>query len=148
MLKDFEEEMGDLAETALSTAEKKTLRGAARDRLAKEKKSVAEAFGDQPYEVHHRVGLEYAHRFPDMDINDVDNLVALDPAVHKRVSAAWSYFRKTGKDNTAEAVKKVSKIVDDEFGGWFDDVAEEGIEEQLEAAFQESVSRIDKLVRT
>lgn len=134
----LEERLTDMAETALNEEEKDALRRAARSRIKKARAEVIAEFqaaGKTP-DVHHKIGLEYAHLFPDKDINELDNLTVLDELVHDRISNVWVKFKKAAKEKevSADAVKKVSKRIDDEFGDWYDQVVDEHIKGDLLAA--------------
>lgn len=75
----------------------------------------------RPWQVHHRVGLEYAHLYPDVDINSVDNLVGLDGVVHSRVSALWTSFRAKFPANsvTTKQIDEMAGIIDKKFGQFY-----------------------------
>lgn len=112
---------------ALTDNEKKALRAQAfNKRYPAARASATQAFeqakrAGRDWQVHHRVGLEYAHLYPDMDINAVDNLIGLDDVVHSRISALWTTFRAKFPANkvTTKQIDQMAEIIDDEFAQWY-----------------------------
>ncbi|WP_224250047.1 hypothetical protein [Hyalangium gracile] len=47
--------------------------------------------------IHHRCPLEYAHLFPEKDINAAENLAMVTQNVHKRIDALWTRFRQASE---------------------------------------------------
>ncbi|CAN5706161.1 hypothetical protein BH11PSE1_BH11PSE1_25700 [soil metagenome] len=75
----------------------KILRGQARARYARANNLPAK---DMAAQVHHSRPLEWAHRFPDLDPNELANLWALRPVVHNIATRAWSAFKASLKGRT------------------------------------------------
>ncbi len=77
------------------------------------------------YDVHHLIPLEYAHLFPELDINAVANLKALGKPVHKGINKMWNVFRKeAGNMASPEQVQQMADITQRHFGRWFNKVYE------------------------
>jgi hypothetical protein len=94
------------------------------------------------YPVHHRRPLEYAHRFPDQDVNAAENLVLAQKPVHDRINALWTKFRNAHAEATAQEVEQVASIIDRHFESWCNrvDVPKElpsALKEAEEAALRE-----------
>jgi hypothetical protein len=105
----------------LSISEKESLRGAARRYYKKLHTRVHEAMRLKgSYEVHHRRPLEYAHFFPDEDINAPANLRSVGEEVHQHISTVWTEFRHARTDASAAEVEKMVALVDEHFGRWYD----------------------------
>jgi RHS repeat-associated protein len=66
------------------------------------------------FQIHHRIPLEWAHLFPRLNPNNIDNLMALPPAVHERVNAIWTWFRNAlgGQRPTQQQVLNVVRSID------------------------------------
>jgi hypothetical protein len=69
--------------------------------------------------IHHRCPLEYAHLFPDKNINAAENLALVTLSVHKRIDALWTKFRRARPAATAEEVQAASRVIDSHFGPWY-----------------------------
>jgi hypothetical protein len=99
-------------------------------------------------EVHHRVGLEYAHMFPERDPNAIDNLIGLDKFVHRQISHVWTAFRAASKDKkvTRATVDKVAKSIDDEFAAYYDTpFDEDAMVDGVMAAFHRAESEVKNI---
>lgn len=84
------------------------------------------------YDVHHLIPLEYAHLFPELDINVAANLKALGRPAHEGVNKMWNAFRMKASDTaTPEQVKKMMAITEQHFGRWFNKVYEPGQSDAL-----------------
>ncbi|MCY1080152.1 hypothetical protein [Archangium lansingense] len=95
------------------------------------KQLLRDADGNQ-YDVHHLVPLEYAHLFPELDINAAVNLKALGKPAHEGVNKMWNLFRiKAGDSANPEQVKKMVAITEQQFGCWFNKVYEPGQSDAL-----------------
>jgi hypothetical protein len=70
--------------------------------------------------VHHRIPLDFAHFFPALDINRADNLVAVEPRVHRLINKVWSvYPKRAGAGASSAEVDAVEKIINRNFGQWY-----------------------------
>jgi hypothetical protein len=58
------------------------------------------------YEVHHRRPLEYAHLFPESDINASANLKGVGEEVHQHINSIWTEFRSRRPHASPEEVDK------------------------------------------
>jgi hypothetical protein len=84
------------------------------------------------YDIHHLIPLEYAHLFPELDINAAANLKALGTPVHKKINNVWTSFRAAlGNDATPQQVQQVADITQRHFAGWFNKVYEPGQSDAL-----------------
>ncbi len=72
-------------------------------------------------DVHHRIPLEWAHKFPNADPNRAANLVGVGRAHHPAINKAWPDFKTTlgGRDPTAAEVMEKALEIDKQFGGGF-----------------------------
>jgi hypothetical protein len=112
-----------LASAKLSPGAKDELRKLAREDFARLHpdliKKLKEVL-DDPFHVHHRIPLDFAHFFPSRDINAMDNLVAVEPSVHRLINKVWAeYTQRAGARVTATEVEAVEKIVKKHFGRWY-----------------------------
>lgn len=113
-----------LIEAPLTTAEKDTLRGRMATRFGATKPGVDAVFqaAKRGYQIHHRMPLEWAHKFPGIDANAGKNLIGLETEVHKGVNAVWTRLRNTAPAGKVDGnvVSRVMDIVDKHFGKWYD----------------------------
>jgi hypothetical protein len=88
--------------------------------------AVLKGDGGRRYDVHHLIPLEYAHLFPELDINAAANLKALGKPVHEGINKMWNAFRNKVAGSTAspEQVKEMVAITQRHFGRWFNKVYE------------------------
>jgi hypothetical protein len=103
--------------------------------------------GDQGrrYDVHHLIPLEYAHLFPELDINAAANLKALGKPAHEGINKIWNAFRMEAGDMASpEQVKKMVAITQQHFGRWFNKVYEPG---QSDALLEKATAAALKDVR-
>jgi hypothetical protein len=75
-------------------------------------------------QVHHRIPLEWAHLFPNMNPNRIENLKLIPKDIHQGpdgVNAAWTAFRNSlgGKQPTAQQVLDKAAEIDARFGSHF-----------------------------
>jgi len=85
-------------------------------------KLLRDADGNR-YDIHHLIPLEYAHLFPDLDINAAANLKALGKPAHEGINKMWNLFRiRAGDTATPEQVKKMVATTERHFGRWFNEV--------------------------
>jgi len=114
----------DLIEAPLAQAEKDTLRGRMATRFGAAKPGVNGLFqaANRSYQIHHRMPLEWAHRFPGVDANAGKNLIALETEVHQGVNAIWTRLRNTAPAAKVDGnvVSRVMDIIDKNFGKWYD----------------------------
>jgi len=69
--------------------------------------------------VHHRCPLEYAHLFPEYDINASGNLVMITQKVHQRIDALWTKFRRARPHATSREVEAAVRTIDEPFQPWY-----------------------------
>jgi hypothetical protein len=74
--------------------------------------------------VHHRIPLEWAHLFPELNPNRIGNLKLVPEQIHQGadgVSAAWTQFRNSlgGRTPTAQEVLDKAAEIDARFGQHF-----------------------------
>ncbi|HYO72152.1 MAG TPA: hypothetical protein VEU33_39375, partial [Archangium sp.] len=105
----------------LDTDLKNALREEARGYYAKLYPQFAEILEKQGkmLPIHHRRPLQYAHLFPDENINAAENLTMLQKYVHQQVNFLWVRFRKARPNPTADEVRRVAQIIDRQFGPWY-----------------------------
>ncbi len=115
------EGLEQLVHKPLSRGEKETLREAARRHYKMLRPDLKAVMNAQPYDhpVHHRRPLEYAHLFPDEDVNAAENLVMLRKPVHERINALWNRLRQARSDVTAQDVELVARKIDERFKPWY-----------------------------
>ncbi|WP_309893401.1 hypothetical protein, partial [Archangium sp.] len=75
--------------------------------------------GGKELPIHHRRQLEYAHLFPDEDINAGENLAVVQDYVHKKINFLWGRFRRARPNATADEVKRAAEIIDGHFESWY-----------------------------
>lgn len=101
----------------------------------------------RPYPVHHRFPLEYAHIDPELDVNAVSELVAVEQEVHNAIGNIWTRFRSVNTVATPADIKAVMGIVDRRFGRWYNTVYTRTSEyAQLQAAEQAALAEVDTLI--
>ncbi len=77
----------------------------------------------RPYDVHHRIPLEYAHLFPGLDINSPANLTAVGQPIHHGINKVWNAFRMAFGDTASpEQVRRMEDITRRHFERWFNKV--------------------------
>jgi hypothetical protein len=77
------------------------------------------------YDIHHLIPLEYAHLFPELDINAATNLTALGKPVHGSINKIWNVFREeVGDSANPEQVRQMAVITQRHFERWFNKVYE------------------------
>jgi hypothetical protein len=110
-----------LLKTPLSEAERSALRDAARRSFQRSQPMLEKAMITKgPYELHHRRPLEYAHLFPEEDINAGANLKAVGKEVHQHISSVWTELRKYRSDIRRADVDRVTSIIDEHFARWYE----------------------------
>ncbi len=92
--------------------------------------------------IHHRRGLEYAHLFPDEDVNAGENLAMVLNHIHEKINVLWGKFRKARPNPTAEEVRHAAGIIDRHFEPWYHRIDEppgllKTAEEATEAALHD-----------
>ena len=72
-------------------------------------------------DVHHRIPLEWAHKFPRVDPNRTANLIGVHQLHHPTVNRAWSTFKAAlnGRDPTAAQVMRMAMDIDIQYGHLF-----------------------------
>ncbi|OJT16763.1 hypothetical protein BO221_49065 [Archangium sp. Cb G35] len=84
------------------------------------------------YDIHHLIPLEYAHLFPELDINAAANLKALGKPVHEGINKLWNLFRmEVGDRASPEQVRQMTSITRRHFESWFNKVYEPSQSEAL-----------------
>jgi len=100
----------------LSDVAKDALRKEAREEIFY--KAYPDLIG-KDLQVHHRITLEWAHLFPEAELNRLSNLVGLDETIHKQISAKWSifrsYYKSLGRSPTAKEILRFALKIDQEF---------------------------------
>lgn len=138
--------------TPLTRNEKRRLRRAMHKRLASSRPAVMQAFQRAGFkkDIHHRIPLEWAHRFPKMDINATNNLVVLEYQVHKAASAIWTRFRTAPTARVTKShVESVARIGDRHFKHWYNKPpASQGLNAAIQTATNRALADVDKLVAT
>jgi hypothetical protein len=116
-------ELGALVHNAypLTTLQKSRLGSAARYKWEKYTGRSARSVG---MDVHHRVPLEWAHKFPGADPNRLSNVVGIQVKAHQTlINAEWTvfrnYYKNIGKDPTAAQVMKKALDIDAMYGYLF-----------------------------
>jgi hypothetical protein len=90
-----------------------------------ELKAVLRDAKGKQYDIHHLIPLEYAHLFPELDINAAANLKALGKPVHGSINKIWNAFRKEAGDTASpEQVREMVVITQRHFERWFNRVYE------------------------
>lgn len=100
--------------------------------------------------IHHRRPLQYAHLFPDENINAGENLAMLQKYVHEEINFLWGRFRKARPHPTADEVRRASEIIDRQFEPWYHRAGDppgllKTAKETREAALRELRSRFPGL---
>jgi hypothetical protein len=99
------------------------------------------------YDIHHRIPLEYAHRFPLTDINSQANLVAAAKPVHERINKVWMRFGSAPRTPHENEILQVEEIVAKRFGGWFNKPYESSSSaEKLAAAEAAAMKEVEALL--
>ncbi|MCY1073843.1 hypothetical protein [Archangium lansingense] len=138
-----------LLDTKLDEEARKILRRQANADFYKLRPDLAKTLVDgagSKYPVHHRIPLEHAHRFPEMNINGSVNLKALHSAVHERVNNVWTAFRPAGSKASAGDVRQVADIVDRHFQRWYDAVYHQSSDTMLEEAEKAALREVRVLL--
>jgi hypothetical protein len=137
-----------LARTPLEDAEKQALRRASRDYYKKLYPQLAKALDEKGslLPIHHKRPLEYAHLFPDEDINAAENLIVVRKVVHDRINAVWNRFRQSRAGATRGEVEEAARIVDECFKPWFHRIDEPpGVTYSLVEAEQNALKQLQRL---
>ncbi|HYO57801.1 hypothetical protein [Archangium sp.] len=100
---------------------KKTLREEARTYYAELYPQFAELLRKRgvAFPIHHRRPLQYAHLFPDENINAGENLAMLQKYVHGEINFLWGRFRSARSNPTADEVRRAAEIIDRHFEPWY-----------------------------
>jgi hypothetical protein len=73
----------------------------------------------EKWPVHHRRPLQYAHLFPDENINASVNLAVVEVSTHRRINVLWDRFRRARPQPTADEVLKATDAIDSQFKAWY-----------------------------
>ncbi|HYO72908.1 MAG TPA: hypothetical protein VEU33_43290 [Archangium sp.] len=159
-------------EQALSRSERKALRGlfvrleqVIQEPLSRDLKSIlrqdARAYYAELYPqfaksldelrqmlpIHHRRPLQYAHLFPDENINAAENLAMLQKYVHEHINFLWTRFRIARPNPTADEVRRAARIIDEQFEPWYHRVDDPpGWSRTAEQARDKALSELRKQV--
>jgi hypothetical protein len=111
----------ELAKTPLRSMEKDPIREQARRLYKQLNPHLAQAMttNAEKWPVHHRRPLQYAHLFPDENINAPGNLAVVEVSTHRRINALWERFRKSRPQPTADEVLKATEAIDSQFKAWY-----------------------------
>ncbi|HYO59450.1 hypothetical protein [Archangium sp.] len=98
------------------------------------------------FPIHHRRPLQYAHLFPDENVNAGENLAMLQKYVHEEINFLWGRFRTARPNPTADEVRRAAEIIDRQFEPWYHRANEppgllKTAEQAREAALRELRSR-------
>jgi hypothetical protein len=148
LLRRFEQ----LLDTKLDDAAKAQLRSSAKaDFYTRHHPELLKVLVDSKnitYPIHHRTPLEYAHRFPSLDINSAANLAAADKVVHGRINNVWTAFRPAGSRASPSDIEKMVEIVDRNFSRWYNKVYDPARSAQaLDEAEKLAISEATELLR-
>ncbi|WP_395842233.1 hypothetical protein [Archangium violaceum] len=96
--------------------------------------------------IHHRRPLQYAHLFPDENINAGENLAMLQKYVHEEINLLWGKFRKARPNPTADDVRRAAEAIDRQFEPWYHRAIDspgmlKTVDDAREAALRELRSR-------
>lgn len=111
----------EIIHTPLDDLAKRKLRGRARDiyiATHPQFEHLLKTRG-QALPIHHQYPLEYAHLFPERDINAAKNLVMLTRDVHERINAIWVQFRRARPQANAKEVETVARTIEERFALWY-----------------------------
>jgi hypothetical protein len=115
--------LNGLTTERLSTDVKKELRRVAREQFTSvhpDLMSKMRELAKEPVDVHHLVPLDFAHLFPVKNINAMDNLVVVEPEVHRHINRVWAeYTKRAGVSGTSVEVEGVAKLVEKNFDRWY-----------------------------
>jgi len=139
-----------LASAKLSSGAKDELRRLAREDFLKIHPDLVKRLKELlkgPVDVHHRIPLDFAHFFPARDINAMDNLVAVEPRVHRLINRVWGeYTQRAGARATATEVEAVEKIVKKHFERWYSNTRDvPASEEMLVRSAQKALAELESL---
>ncbi len=131
---------------------KNELRAEAREYYAELYPQFAKILDEQgtKFPIHHRRPLQYAHLFPDENINAGENLAILQEYTHKEINFLWVRFRSARPNPTADEVRQAAEIIDGQFEPWYHRVDDppgslKTVEQAREAALRELRSRFPGL---
>jgi hypothetical protein len=103
----------------------------------------------QPYDVHHLIPLEYAHLFPELNINAFENLAAVAKPVHTSIGKVWTMIRsRQGTATNAAHVREVEETVRRRYGAWFNQVYEDipTASRALEETERAAITEVEQLL--
>ncbi|PTL78165.1 hypothetical protein, partial [Vitiosangium sp. GDMCC 1.1324] len=136
----------------LSDTQKIALRKEARKHYAELYPQFAKSLDELREElpIHHRRPLQYAHLFPDENVNSGKNLAMTQQRIHKEINVLWERFRKSRPGPTPDEVRRAAEIIDRQFEPWYHRVKDpprllKTAEEAREAALRELRSQFPGL---
>jgi hypothetical protein len=137
--------------TPIHKSEKNALYRVMHERFRERRGDLVAAFDRAKitYEIHHRVPLERAHMFPELDINAMSNLFALQRDVHKAINIVWTRFRTVPSSHVTRGhVEQVAAIVDRHFRRWYNEVpaTSASFQQAVQTARQKALQEVDALI--
>jgi hypothetical protein len=139
-----------LLDTRLDAAACKELRRSAREhfysRLHPELANTLVNAAGKRFPVHHRLPLEYAHLFPEADVNHRLYLRAVHWDVHEKINMAWTTFRPAGSKASARDVERAMEIIDRHFQRWYDIPYDAGAHPVLDGVEKTAIEEVRTLV--
>jgi hypothetical protein len=136
-----------LVHAPMDSQQKKDVRRAAREYYKQLRPEFAQALDEAGavLPIHHRRPMEYAHCFPDEDINAAHNLVMVRRNVHQQINRAWDSFRKLRPEPTAQEVDDAARIIDEQFVDWYHQAHEPpGVTKTLEDALSSAIRGLEQ----
>jgi hypothetical protein len=101
--------------------------------------------GMNAYQVHHICPLEYAHRFPALDINGKANLAGVHDQVHRSLNTVWRSLRDASERMRTEDLKRAVDITERYYRRWFDRVYDPNDAAALAHAEQAALREVAEL---
>ncbi|WP_224240579.1 hypothetical protein [Hyalangium gracile] len=147
-LRGLMERVEQLVQTRLDDTSKKKLRAEARSayaRLRPEFEALLKESGPT-LPIHHRRPLEYAHLFPDEDINAAENIAMVRDVVHRHINRAWDRFRQLRPAPTSQEVEAAMNAIDAQFKPWYHHASDvPGVTKTLSSAEELALRSLERL---
>jgi len=109
---------------------------------------LAKALGSEgmkTYQVHHICPMEYAHRFPMLDINGKTNLAGVHKQIHQSLSTVWRSLREVSDRMRTQDIKRAVDLTDRYYRRWFDKVYDPSDAAALAQAEQAALREVAEL---